>query len=456
MVVFFLNNQRLLFKAVIVTFSSGLTLPLLPERLTLFHVLASLYIAIVIVSHAFRKQTRVAPDGLTGSIILFFLVLLMVIGVRGMGFRFLGDENWGGLRYLELFIMLGLLINAKAIILRQDEWRKTLIVGLLFTLVPFLAELVFLLSGGAIWRQYLFVNVNLMTMGAFLRDQAGHEMVRFQSANRLGGFIMITSLFFLLHKPRRVFLSISLYLFALLLIGFSGHRSGFFDLIFFPWIVGLIYFKKHLAKYLFISTAGLVAALVILYTTAALLPMPFQRAVSWLPGIQVNAVARQDADMTLQWRFEVWDAAFMELRQNPDFLLIGKGLTYSAREHLALGIAGNFFGSHMWAVITSTYHQGFISLLVILGIPGLIAGSFLLGLGLYYNRPAKINQEYDDVLSSAHLLFFAYTFLLVGKFYTIYGDIHVSFPVLFFWFLVLENLRYSSKVFSENNENISY
>ncbi len=456
MLIFFLNHQRLLFKAVIVTFFSGLTLPILPGGLTLFHMLALLYIVIVIVGYAFRKQTRVAPDGFTWSIIAFSTIVMLVVAVRGFGFRFLGDDNWGGLRYVELFILLGLVLNAKATILTPDEWRKTFLAGLGFTFIPFLSEVIFIVSGGLIWHHYYFVNVQIATIGAFVRETAGHELVRLQSANRLGSFLMITSLFFLIYKPKKLLVFSVLFLFAVLLIGLSGHRSGFFDLIVFPWIVGLVYFKKTLPRYLAVSTAGLFAALLMIYSIAPFLPLQFQRAVSWLPGIQVETVARDDADGTLEWRFDVWDMALLELRQNPEFFVIGKGLTYSSHEYMAMELSGRLYGNYLWAIITSTYHQGILSLLIILGIPGLIVGTLFLGLGLYLNRPSQLHRSFDQVLKSIHLLIFAYTSLIVAKFFTIYGDVQVSWPVLCFWFVILDNLRYSAKLFSDDNENSSY
>lgn len=453
--IFFLNNPRFLFKLLMVTFFSGLSLPLLPGGLTLFHFLGVLYLGIVILGYAFRKQARVSPDGFTWSILVFSLVVLLVVFIRGFGFRFLGDDNWGGLRYVELFIMLALVLNAKATILTPLEWKKTILIGLLFTFIPFLSELLFIVSRGIIWHHYYFVNVQIATFGAFVRETAGHELVRLQSANRLGTFLLISSLFFLVHRPKKLFLFSAFYLAALLLIGLSGHRSGFFDLIFFPWIVGLIYFKKNVVQYLTVSTAGLVAVLILIYSVAIFLPLQFQRAVSWLPGIQVANIARDDAEGTLEWRFDVWDAAFLELRQNPDYLLIGKGLTYSSHEYMALEHSGRLYGNYSWAIITSTYHQGVISLLVILGIPGLIAGVLFLGLGLYDNRPSQINDSYDSDLKSVHMLVFAYTSLLVAKFFTIYGDVQVSWPVLCFWFIILDNLRYSSKLFSDEHERLS-
>jgi len=148
-VIFFLNNQRLLFKSLVVTFFSGLTLPILPGSLNVFHVLALLFIAISIVNGAFRKEMRVPPDGFTRVTIAFLSCVLIVVYFRGFGFRILGDTNWGGLRYVELFIMVGVLLNSKSIVLTQKEWKNTLLVAFAFTFIPFFSELVFIVREGA-------------------------------------------------------------------------------------------------------------------------------------------------------------------------------------------------------------------------------------------------------------------------------------------------------------------
>jgi len=298
------------------------------------------------------------------------------------------------------------------------------------------------------------VNIQVATLGAYVREVTGRELVRLQSANRLGSFLMILSMFFLVRSPKKLLASGGLYVSALFLIGISGHRSGFFDLLVFPWMVGFFYFKRHILQYIALSSIAFFAAVLFIYAVAPFLPLQFQRAVSWLPRIQVETVAMDDADGTLQWRFDLWDTAFLELRENPEFLLVGKGLTYSSDEYFAMEYAGPVYTNYMWAVITSTYHQGVISLLVILGIPGLIIGVAFLGIGLFYNRPGKINHAFDPDLKSVQLVIYAYLSLIIAKFFTIYGDLHVSWPVICFWFMLLENLRHSSKIFVAAHEEL--
>lgn len=442
MVIFFLGKQKLLFQLVVVTFFSGLTVPGLPGGLYLTHVFALLYIGVAILAAALQKNNKNGNNVFSKVTLMFILLLAGIASVRGLGFRVLGDQNWGGQRYIEVFIMLLFLLNAKAVRLSEKEWNITLITALVFSSFPFLSELIFMISGGRIWQQYLIVNVNMATISSFMRDMTGNELVRFQSANRLGGFVMLLGVFFLLKRPRRLIVFITLYLLAFLLIGFSGHRSGLFDLLLFPWIAGMIYLKKHLFKYIALSSLGFLFLMGIVYSTASFLPLTFQRSVSWLPAIHVDDAAMRDAAGTMEWRLNLWDAALNELKDKPDYLFIGKGLTYSSDQYLALELSYQLNQHYMWGVITSTYHQGIISLLILTGIPGLILGTCFVLTGLQTNFPNQIENGNETIYTIVHLLIFSYVVLLVIKFYTVYGDLQVSWPQLCFWFSVLENFRY--------------
>ena len=112
------------------------------------------------------------------------------------------------------------------------------------------------------------------------------------------------------------------------------------------------------------------ASLVFLATFSESLPLPAQRAISFLP-VRVDPVAAIDANNSLAWRFAMWRVV---LREVPEHLWLGKGYAidptdiYLAQESVKRG----FQSDYELSVRTGDYHNGPLSVLVPFGVAGAV------------------------------------------------------------------------------------
>lgn len=439
--VFFLNRPKLLYASLICTSFSNITVPGLPGALKLFHVLAVGALVISLMVVCINKEFRKPLLTYQKLALLFCLNLFIIILYRGFSLRTFGGDEWGGMRYLEVLIPLGLLFVTPPFTYSRRDWILISIWFLIFSALPIISEMVFLLSGGSVYHQFYLIQIKSSTIHSFMADEAGRELVRFQSANRLGPILILASMVILLHS-KKITAFLIFYISGVLLIGISGHRSGFIDVVVLTWITGFILFKNNKIEYLFVSFVGAMASVVIIYNVSMYLPYGFQRALSILPGIRVSPDVELDAFVSTNWRLGVWHEALTELRMNPDYYFIGKGLTYSAKEFNALQ---HFDFNYWWAIITSTYHQGVLSLLIITGISGLtLVSGFFITFLLHHYKIQK-NMFRNTFVEVLHLVCFIYTIVIIVKFYLIYGDLPTSLPSICYFILVMRLLADSSK-----------
>jgi O-antigen ligase len=437
--IFFMNHQKILYAGIICTSFSKLTFPGLPSTLYIFHLLILLALGIHILNRCITKQESHSNRKLRFYSGLFVLNFVIIILVRGAGLRILGDENWGGMRYAEILIPMGLLLVRPQFVFSPQDWRKVFIWFVFFSMLPFFSEMVFLVSGGAVYHQFYLVNFNMSTLNSINSQILGKELVRFQSANRVGPIlIVLASGFFLAKKINPV--SLGFYVMGVVLIGLSGHRSALIDLILISFFTGLLFFKGRRLIYLLCIGIFGVFLLLIVYQIAHLLPLTFQRALMLLPNIEVSPEARLDALITLDWRLSLWTEALREIRFNPEYLLLGKGLTYSSREYMALLL---FDFDYWWAILTSNYHQGVLSLLIITGIPGLVVAIMMFYHGLKYHFDIQKTPKLEKAMAAFHLAIFIYLTILVFKFFLIYGDVTGSMAAIVFLLFVLQLLSES-------------
>jgi len=436
-----LNHQRFLYALVIATMFSGLYVPGLPPGVGFQTLLSVVYILLCILNMA---VTRKSNEPVSGHLwIKFFLVHIgLVIVLNGSGFRFLGSEEWGGLRYVQIVIALLLMLNARQIIFTPREWKLVLLAALGFAMVPLVAESLFLLSQGRLYFLYYLVRFDQGTVSALVSDLAGTGLVRFQSGNRAGVLLVMFALVLYLTGTRKMYLAIPLYLFGVMLVGFSGHRSGFLDIMILTAFAFIVRSGRRGWKWraIAVSGGGLVALLLI-YLGAAYLPLTFQRMVSFLPGIQIHPTAMIDAQFTAEWRINLWSEAMNIIRQSARVFWLGRGYTYSGAEFEALnyGTEGEYV--YWWAYITLTFHQGILSLLVGTGIVGLLLFMGLTGKICWDHLRLMFSSWPDEMARKIHLFLGFYFVLQTVKYYVFFGDLYFSLPILSYWYLIIEGLN---------------
>ena len=234
---------------------------------------------------------------------------------------------------------------------------------------------------------------------------------------------------------------------SILLVGFSGFRSSIINIFLFTII--LLYISNSF-------TIGRVFLLVFItlnfyvfaFIFAKSMPDQFQRMVSFIPGVEVAFHARHDAVSTIDWRMELWSRGIQSI---PKYWIIGKGYAFDGSE--ALAAADRTTGlndSTEWAVVQNSYHQGILSLLVGLGLPGLVTG---LGAYIAFTRRHWFYTKakwHSTPLYLCHTVFTAQLIASLVFFVFFYGDVQVSFPQVFFNIAVLEGL-WGANMFLKNN-----
>ena len=160
--------------------------------------------------------------------------------------------------------------------------------------------------------------------------------------------------------------------------------------------------------------------------------------VSIIPGVIVQQEASQDADITTEWRIDVWERGVKSL---PDYYLIGKGFAFKEADIIsANNISNGTYDATDWALVTSSYHQGILSLLIVFGIPGLITGMMMYTLFLKRHLLLLHEKWNSEPLKLCHLV--TTSMLTTGWiiYITIYGDVQTTLISALYLISILESL----------------
>ena len=445
LLVFLIGKRELLILAVFWTYNSTLRIPGIPGDLTLTQLLMVAF-CIVSVAHAIIQPPRSGkPSGRTWAI-LFGCVLAMIMAVRGTGFRQLGGALWGGARYVDILVALGFFLFASTMTLTERQWKVGLFGMHISGLLPAGGELLYVLSNGAIYHQYYLMQA-AHTTGLTSFQFEGGEMARFTRMAALSPVYLLPFIFWR-DKPGRGWRYVLFVSFGLFLGGFSGHRIILVKMMLFIW---LFFFLQSRRKVFFTLSSSIMGATVLLALgqAAPFLPLPFQRMLSFVPFAHVDALAAADAASTITWRVLLWKRAIMLI---PDYLWIGKGYAFP----FALAQAQDVKllpGYHLWwAMVQTAYHQGILSLLVGMGLPGLVTGlSFLFSVYRSHRRFSLAPWSIRG-FQNMHYAFLVLFLMEILTFIAIYGDVFISFPTLFLHAAILNSLYASYRLTSERED----
>ncbi len=441
----FVNKPILLLSMIIMTYNSGLKLPGMTTALTLSDFLAMLLVFLAIAGGALRKSRKSGWSFPQLCILVFMALLLGIIAVRGAGFRFLGDSRWGGLRYVSLFLGGLFYVSITSVKMDSKVWIRSIRWMFVLGLLPLLAEGIFLMSRGVIYHHYTFFNFSGSTGINFQDFAMGEEGIRRLQTALIGGeSLLLLALAFFWHserKDRRWFFWILIGA-AAILMAVSGHRIAMLRLFGVIWLYFWILNKGKRFHFVSVSMGLFCLGVAFLYIVAPLLPLPAQRMVAILPGVDIDPMVRLSANSTSEWRITLWLDAIQEI---PDYLLVGKGFTFSGTFREMLALAGQEEYVRSWAIESSSYHNGILSLLIGTGLPGLLIGTaFLLGgLRRYYRILCTLRE--DRTMHAISLALYCSVLVTIMLYFTVYGDVFVSFPPILFYFALLEGLAASRR-----------
>ncbi len=424
---------------VVASYASGLTCPGLPGQLGIYYT-ACMAVGlgmVVLVIFGQAPFPRFSPVLLVS---LTFCGVVLATGlVRGMGFQFLGSGQWGGFAYIAILFNATLVVTLPSVNLSATWWpRAILLMGLLAPL-KLVADLL-IVNGLPYGLVSMFLQTG-DTVGTLLAEQnaVGDVLSRYTSAGVAAQSLVIAFLA-RVHTSRlfqaRSLTSILGLALIVILSFFSGYRLMTMMVVFVVFIAALLQ-RSLTAPRVVVGCAMAAIAVAILYSVSAQLPMNIQRAISWLPGISISGSAAANASGTIEWRLELWQEA---LRYIPDYIWIGKGFSYDGELYVKLLNNYGTTDTIQWALVTGAYHNGYLSLLLVTGLLGLVLGlSLLIGVSV---RQIRANRRAwnNPVLLRCHQAFHASQLCWVIVFLTVYGDVTAVFPGFFFTWAVMEAL----------------
>ncbi|MFT3868298.1 MAG: hypothetical protein QM715_07355 [Nibricoccus sp.] len=355
------------------------------------------------------------------AMIGFVAVLIMLMLFRGVGFRVLGGQQMGGRFYTQqmvLAIVPLLLIIAN---LKERQVVGAVYLGWVMSLTYLVSDFSFSLSGGMQRILYFF---EIPTDA--INFELGYEVTglrRYQSFWYVGTAIMSAVLAW---RPLYVLLGRGVWFGVPLMVGSaslalsSGHRTVFVQTV--TTIVFLSIFQRYWnSARLIVAGLCLVAGLGVLYATAEYMPLSMQRAISFLPGISVDPLSRDNAADTLNDRIEVLKLAVNDI---PKYALVGRGFGMERFDVLPSDAAY----SGIWQqYINGYFYNGLLGSILKTGIIGFICtGSFVFfvsKMAIDVVRMVRIKNQLEwNTFDRVCLLICAQWFSVVLFHYCLHGD----------------------------------
>ena len=411
----------------ILSWNSGMFLFFVPGRPDLWLAMTAASLGISLLQRALGgvKQLVGVPQ-VTWSLIFLVGVMVLTARLTGLGLHEFGSEISGGRRYI---YMLGSILSYFALSSRRiPPERAGLYVALFFLsgLTGIITDLTAIIMPGPLRYIYL-----LFPPSGYVLTATGMESsMRFAGAWPVS--LAIFSYMVAKYGLRGIFLSgkswrwmvFSLSPAYLLFGGFRGY------ILFFALMFALQFYIEglHRTKLLPIFAFIGIAMAVLLVPLASHLPGAVQRTLSFLP-LQINRQVQQEADLSLNWRFDMWKALAPQI---PQYLLLGKGFAINRVDIDTLTgtdtAIRNTFAEDQYLALSGTYHNGLLSIVMTFGIWGVIAfvWFWIAAIWILYNN----YRRGDPALRTVN------TFLLVAfvgriiYFMLIFGD--VSLDILTF------------------------
>jgi hypothetical protein len=361
----------------IVTWSLGAVLFFVPGRPDLWWAVAWLSFCIAIVQHILnRGRTFFQARGVARSLIFLTVVVLATALLRGgIGLAAFGSEVQGGKRYLMIFTAIA---GYFALVSQPIQPKHaTLLVTIFFlsAITSTISELGPILPS-SLYYIFLLFPISNYGMHAILNDPGATPGL----IARLSGFAYAGSAAVWAMMARygirqlfefRHFLRLLIFL-ACVGVGFlGGFRSVLiqfmltFSVVF--WLEGLVRHRRFPLVLLAVVLGG-----VVLTATVKHLPLGVQRTLSVLP-LPVDPLARKDAEGSSEWRLNIWKHSVTQI---PKYLLVGKGLGFSASDLQTMisvrPTTGLGEASIEGVELVADYHNGPLSVIIPFGLFGMI------------------------------------------------------------------------------------
>jgi hypothetical protein len=391
------------------TFNSALILPFFPGRPYLWEFAALLAWSGLVITISLREyaedawETILKNKGLFIGLVGYCLVLLSIMYFRGVGLRILGSSQMGGRFYFQQLSCAVFPFLYVAHRLDPQTFTRLFKMQCVLTGTFLISDFIFSIAPGSLMFLLQFFEVPGDAVN-FERSALSFGIRRFQSLSFISqGILFLTlsrfSLDEILGKRSLYLLPFCATVFGIGLL--SGHR-------YLVMIVVVTLFFMAFSQRLFTPRniiAGMTFILVgyiLAIAFAQKMPMAAQRALSFLPLVEVHHQAEYDAASTLETRRILRGIG---MKMIPDYLWLGRGFGQDALGDYSL----------FWDPTQVQYHvdqgrffNGMVGLLVNTGLAGtLMMLLFLFSGTLLAFKVMKILREFgceDDFSRIASII----------------------------------------------------
>jgi len=405
----------------ITIWNMSITFLYLPGLLPGWMPMACLGFAVAVGHYILNRERKflVAPS-VTWSLVFLGLVVAITAKFRGgLGFNALGNDAVGGKRYLWIWVAI---VGYFALISQRIPPNKRMFYTALF-LLGAATQAISFFSG---YLGPVVYVLNIFFPGGNSAAQMQGAPMALENIERFGGLAAscVAVGYALVARYglegaldfRRTWRPL-LFLGVLTASLFGGYRS--LVILVGLTLVLVFCFEGLLRTRLMpVAVLGLILAGGLAVTFSDRLPLPVQRCLAVLP-LKLDPEARMSAEASSDWRIEIWKSL---LPQIPQYLFLGKGLTFDANDmamYTALGnnqVGGDVGGQ---LALAGDYHNGPLSVIIPFGIWGCIAFLWFLAASI---QVLWANYKYGDPeLKKANTFLLSYFIAKTIVFLFIFG-----------------------------------
>ena len=303
----------------------------------------------------------------------YVLTLFTLMYGRGVGLGSLGGGVGGAKIYFQQIVWALVPVVLLLVPMREAQLIRLVIVSFVLAFSYVFSEIVFAYLPAL---RVVVVNLLALPVDAFQFDMVASSF----------GFRRMQSLYFLC--PKLIFALVVAFslrsvlgrrswwlvpaIVGLLALGMaSGHRASLIHTGVVLLVVAIIQ-RALTPRNFLLATMATILGLALVYSTVRIMPPAMQRAVSFLPGIDVETVVAMDAKGTWQGRLEVTKRG---IDMMPDYFWFGRGFTrYTDIFKQSL----EAYSSTEYAILQGHFLNGFVGLMVNTGVWGAIGMCLLL------------------------------------------------------------------------------
>jgi hypothetical protein len=397
----------------LLTWNCGAVAFLLPGRPSVWLLVAAGSLTISILQRTLVSGKQFwSPSSLTWPLIVLAVVALLTAQLNGgVGFRVLGSETYGGRR---IFDLLGAVLGYFALTAQRIPPNRALLFCGLFFLGGITKAIGSFMDFAPASLTYIFLIFPPERM-------FGSGFSEFYL--RFGGFGLactsVVSFFLVRYGLRGVLLATKpwriIVFFAMVSLALFGGFRSMLILLLLTLAIQFYLEGLHKSKLLPVLLLAMVLGAVVLLPMTRRLPLQFQRALAVLP-VDVDPRVRADAEASTEWRVSMWRDLRPEI---PKRLLLGKGFAFDAKEFAKEQSIEHFGKETSGSVLVGDYHNGPLSIIIPLGIWGVIAFLWFIwaGLRVLYANYKFCDPEFKTMNTAILAAFLAKTIL----FFVIFG-----------------------------------